>query len=231
MAEAAEVIDGDEVPGAAMSLGEALAHGIGTQKRVRREALRCLREGRPERADELLRGSDEDRAWCDRGGAEGPGQSSLRGDRPGPLPEGRRGIPRRLGLAPRRDVGRRNDPTRSDRAPRPDRAGSSLRGVGAVARKETPEVRVDLKVELARRLREIRRDRFGEHGGPELARRLHLPPRTWYNYEVGTTMPAEVLLSFLDLTGASPAWLLSGRGPKYLGVTGRGSEKRRSPGR
>ena len=44
-------------------------------------------------------------------------------------------------------------------------------------------------------------------------------------------MPAEVLLSFLDLTGASPAWLLSGRGPKYLEVTGRGSEKRRSPER
>ncbi|MBV8234611.1 MAG: hypothetical protein JO252_10960 [Planctomycetaceae bacterium] len=51
------MIDGDEVPGAAMSLGEALAHGIGTQKRVRREALRCLREGRPERADECSGGA------------------------------------------------------------------------------------------------------------------------------------------------------------------------------
>lgn len=74
---------------------------------------------------------------------------------------------------------------------------------------------MNVKASLSRRLREIRQELFGEHGGPELARRLNLPARTWYNYETGVTVPAEVLLAFIDQTGASPAWLLSGEGPKY----------------
>jgi hypothetical protein len=64
-------------------------------------------------------------------------------------------------------------------------------------------------------LREVRQELFGEHGGPELARRLNLPARTWYNYETGVTVPAEVLLAFIDQTGASPVWLLTGEGSKY----------------
>jgi hypothetical protein len=84
-----------------------------------------------------------------------------------------------------------------------------------VARKKTPKVRVNVKASLSRRLREIRQELFGEHGGPELARRLNLPARTWYNYETGVTVPAEVLLGFIDQTGANPFWLLSGEGPKY----------------
>jgi hypothetical protein len=84
-----------------------------------------------------------------------------------------------------------------------------------VARKKTPKVRVNVKASLSRRLREIRQDLFGEHGGPELARRLNLPARTWYNYETGVTVPAEVLLSFIDQTGANPMWLLSGEGSRY----------------
>jgi Peptidase S24-like len=72
-----------------------------------------------------------------------------------------------------------------------------------------------IKASLSRRLREIRQELFGEHGGPELARRLSLPARTWYNYETGVTVPAEVLLGFIDQTGANPLWLLSGEGPKY----------------
>jgi len=74
---------------------------------------------------------------------------------------------------------------------------------------------VNVKASLSRRLREIRQDLFGEHGGPELARRLNLPARTWYNYETGVTVPAEVLLAFIDQTGANPVWLLSGEGSKY----------------
>lgn len=84
-----------------------------------------------------------------------------------------------------------------------------------MARKKTPKTRVNVKASLSRRLREIRQDLFGEHGGPELARRLNLPARTWYNYETGVTVPAEILLSFIDQTGANPVWLLSGDGPKY----------------
>jgi hypothetical protein len=84
-----------------------------------------------------------------------------------------------------------------------------------VARKKTPKVRVNVKASLSRRLREIRQEIFGEHGGPELARRLNLPARTWYNYETGVTVPAEVLLGFIDQTGANPTWLLTGEGSRY----------------
>jgi hypothetical protein len=84
-----------------------------------------------------------------------------------------------------------------------------------VARKKTPKVRVNVKASLSRRLREIRQEQFGEHGGPELARQLNLPARTWYNYETGVTVPAEVLLAFIEQTGANPSWLLNGEGPKY----------------
>jgi len=74
---------------------------------------------------------------------------------------------------------------------------------------------VNIKASISRRLREVRQELFGEHGGPELARRLGLPARTWYNYETGVTVPAEVLLGFIDQTGTNPVWLLSGEGPKY----------------
>ena len=69
---------------------------------------------------------------------------------------------------------------------------------------------------VAARLREIRSERYGEHGGPDLAGQLGLPARTWYGYETGVTVPAEVLLDFIELTGANPRWLLTGEGPKYL---------------
>jgi Peptidase S24-like len=87
--------------------------------------------------------------------------------------------------------------------------------VDTVARKKTPKSRVTVKAMISSRLREIRQEQFGEHGGPELARRLELPARTWYNYETGVTVPAEVLLSFIDQTGTNPLWLLNGEGPKY----------------
>ncbi len=84
-----------------------------------------------------------------------------------------------------------------------------------MARKKTPTVRANVKAMVSSRLREIRQEIFGEHGGPELARRLNLPARTWYNYETGVTVPAEVLLSFIDQTSVNPIWLLSGEGPRY----------------
>jgi Peptidase S24-like len=84
-----------------------------------------------------------------------------------------------------------------------------------VARKKTPKYRLNLKADLSNRLKEIRQDLFGDHGGPELARRLNLPARTWYNYETGVTVPAEVLLAFIDQTGANPMWLLTGEGQKF----------------
>jgi len=93
--------------------------------------------------------------------------------------------------------------------------GSLSMGTRAMARKKTPTIRINVKASLSRRLREIRQELFGDHGGPELARRLDLPARTWYNYETGVTVPAEVLLAFIEQTGASPSYLLSGHGPRY----------------
>jgi hypothetical protein len=71
------------------------------------------------------------------------------------------------------------------------------------------------KVAVAGRLAEVRREVFGEHGGPELARLLGLPYWTWRNYENGVTVPGEIVLRFIELTSVEPTWLLQGEGPKY----------------
>ncbi len=81
-------------------------------------------------------------------------------------------------------------------------------------RKNLPES-VRVKCHLSERLREIRVELHGERGGSEMARRLGLPIRTWYNYESGVTVPAEVMLRFVELTSVEPLWLLHGRGAKF----------------
>jgi len=73
-------------------------------------------------------------------------------------------------------------------------------------------------VGLARRVREIRRDIYGESGASMLAEDLDLPARTWVNYESGVIIPATVILHFLEVTGANPGWLLTGEGDRYRTV-------------
>jgi hypothetical protein len=68
---------------------------------------------------------------------------------------------------------------------------------------------------LCRRLRQVRVELYGENGGPMLAEALHLPFRTWVNYESGITVPSPVMLRFILLTGACPRWLLTGEPPRY----------------
>jgi hypothetical protein len=68
---------------------------------------------------------------------------------------------------------------------------------------------------LAQRVRELRVERFGEGGGPLLAETLGLPERTWANYESGVSIPALVILRFVEVTGANPRWLRTGQGDKY----------------
>jgi hypothetical protein len=80
----------------------------------------------------------------------------------------------------------------------------------------SPSDQARSKAAIAGRLRLIRSEIFGEHGGPELADQLGIPSRTWCNYESGVTIPGEVLLRFLAITDAGPLWLLDGEGPKYL---------------
>jgi hypothetical protein len=79
---------------------------------------------------------------------------------------------------------------------------------------------------LAQRVREIRWELFGEHGGPLLAEVLHLPARTWLNYESGVAIPAPVILRLIDATGVSPRWLLTGQGPKYGTRDGGAADRR-----
>lgn len=84
-----------------------------------------------------------------------------------------------------------------------------------MARRKTLPDSVQAKFSLAERLRLLRAELYGERGGPELARRLGLPIRTWYNYESGVTVPAEVVLKIIELTSVEPIWLLHGQGPKF----------------
>jgi hypothetical protein len=68
---------------------------------------------------------------------------------------------------------------------------------------------------LAFRIRQVRRELYGEDGITELAEALGLPARTWRNIEDGVKVTGEVLLRFLVLTGAEPHWLLTGEGDAY----------------
>jgi hypothetical protein len=77
-----------------------------------------------------------------------------------------------------------------------------------------------VKHDLASRVREVREELYGAHGGPLLADMLRLPYRTWTNYEAGCTIPAQVILRFIESTRAHPHWLLTGEGEKYLSRVG-----------
>ena len=91
-----------------------------------------------------------------------------------------------------------------------------------MARRKTLPESLRAKLELAERLAALRLELFGERGGPEMARRLGIPVRTWYNYEGGVTVPAEVVLKIIELTSVDPAWLLHGKGPRFRHPLGEG---------
>lgn len=84
-----------------------------------------------------------------------------------------------------------------------------------MARRKTLPESLRAKLALAERLSSLRLELFGERGGPEMARRLEIPVRTWYNYEGGVTVPAEVVLRIIELSSVEPVWLLHGKGPKF----------------
>jgi hypothetical protein len=84
-----------------------------------------------------------------------------------------------------------------------------------MARAKTSAESVRVRAALAGRIVALRAELFGERGGAAMARQLGLPLRTWYNYEAGTAIPAEIVLSIIELTAVEPAWLLHGRGSKY----------------
>src|SRR4051812_30457678 len=78
---------------------------------------------------------------------------------------------------------------------------------GFMIRQPTAQKRSDSKAAIAERLRLVRLERYGEHGGPVLADMLELPTGSWSNYERGVTIPGEILLEFLAQTGIEPLWL------------------------
>ncbi len=95
-----------------------------------------------------------------------------------------------------------------------------------MARRKTLPESVRAKLALAERLASLRAEMYGERGGPEMARRLGIPVRTWYNYEAGVTVPAEVILRIIELTSIEPSWLLHGQGAKFR----QGTPERRETG-
>src|SRR4051812_32183124 len=82
-------------------------------------------------------------------------------------------------------------------------------------RPQAKPIRRQSTLVLADRVCEVRRERYGDQGGPTLADALGLPHQTWMNYESGVTIPALVILRFIDITGVRPAWLLNGEPGKY----------------
>jgi hypothetical protein len=69
--------------------------------------------------------------------------------------------------------------------------------------------------QLSLRVRQIRRERFGDDGVSALSRALEIPAGTWEHYESGVTILARVILQFIEVTGADPHWLLTGEGERY----------------
>src|SRR5271169_614980 len=89
-----------------------------------------------------------------------------------------------------------------------------------MARRKTLPESVRAKLALAERLAALRSELFGDRGGPEMARRLGIPVRTWYNYEGGVTVPAEVILKIIELTSVEAGWLLHGEEQKFRHLLG-----------
>ena len=84
-----------------------------------------------------------------------------------------------------------------------------------------------LKAAVGHRLSEVRQERYVPTGAPLLAMTLGIPLRTWLNYEVGVTIPREVLLcASLRGTRVDAHWLLTSEGPKYRAGDNLASDRR-----
>jgi hypothetical protein len=68
---------------------------------------------------------------------------------------------------------------------------------------------------MTHRLRRVRVEVFGEDGVERLASVLRISAEHWRAIEGGADVPGRVFLRFLEATGASPLWLLTGEGKRY----------------
>ena len=71
-----------------------------------------------------------------------------------------------------------------------------------------------IKAGLADRLREIRRDLYGEDGLENPRPRLGVPAQTWRNYVTGHNHTRRGAVEFVALTETDPQWLLTGEGER-----------------
>jgi hypothetical protein len=101
-----------------------------------------------------------------------------------------------------------------------------------MSRLKTPSESLRVKLGLAERLVVLRKELYGPRGGAQIARQLNLPPRTWYNYEKGITVPGEILLRVIDTFAVEPSWLIRGEGPRFRNSQSdrRGSESAANEG-
>jgi hypothetical protein len=84
-----------------------------------------------------------------------------------------------------------------------------------MARHKTAAELVRARLALAKRLVVLRSEVYGDRGAPEVARLIGIPLRTWYNYEKGVTVPAEIILKIIEVTSVEAQWLIDRKGPRF----------------
>jgi hypothetical protein len=65
------------------------------------------------------------------------------------------------------------------------------------------------------RLRAVRIETYGEHGGPVLAENLGISTFAWMSYESGEPVPGWVVLRLIEVAKVEALWLLTGEGRRY----------------
>ena len=71
---------------------------------------------------------------------------------------------------------------------------------------------------LSDRIRAIRIDRFGDDGAPLLANLMGISECKLTSMETHGPIPGHLVLAFIEVTDASPGWLLTGAGEWYSQV-------------
>ena len=69
---------------------------------------------------------------------------------------------------------------------------------------------------LGERLRQIRIELYGDCGGPKIAHQLGITFRSWYNYELGVTIPGDLHLRFIESISVNPLWLFHRQGERFM---------------
>jgi hypothetical protein len=71
---------------------------------------------------------------------------------------------------------------------------------------------------LSERIRAVRIDRFGDDGASLLASLMGITEGKLTRMEMHGPIPGHLILAFIEVTDASPVWLLTGAGEWYSQV-------------